>query len=72
MPARDAIIRELMSMLDVKYQVAKKVVKLSKEPLGTTRVVGKSSGRRWVMTQATAASLVGAATRTIELVDEGG
>ncbi len=75
---RDDIIREVMSMRGVGYQVAKSILKLSEMPAETFKQVGPSGayarefGRRRPMSQGEALRLVTAARNRIALVDEGG
>ncbi len=69
---REDVIREVQSMIDAgKYQVAKRIVLLAREPAGTVRRVTQGGrGRvRWMMKQEEAARMVAEAVQRIELVD---
>ncbi|MCW2751753.1 MAG: hypothetical protein JWR83_2863 [Aeromicrobium sp.] len=67
------VIRELMSIHGVGYQVAKSIFRLASAPDGTFKKIGPN--RRHMkrpMCQAEAHRLVTQARTRIELVDEGG
>ena len=75
--SRETVIREIMTMRGCGYQIAKRIVLLSKEPPETFRMVGPGGatarlfGQRRPMSQSEAARIVQAAQAHIALVDEG-
>lgn len=71
MAGRDAVVRELMSLVGLKYQAAKKLLALSAEPAGTFRKIGNSQTKRSMSSQE-AKRIVDRARERIRLVDEGG
>lgn len=67
-----AVIREVMSIVGCKYQVAKNIVKLSAQPIGEVRKIGPNrKGAKKPMHQHEAKAVVDAARERIALVDEG-
>lgn len=76
-PGRNVIARELQSMLDCGYQVAKAIVLLAEKPADTFQLIGKKwderkgpGQRRRPMAQSEAARYVDAAVTRIKLIDE--
>jgi hypothetical protein len=74
---KDDVIREVMSMRGVGYQIAKAILKLSEAPPETFRSIGPTGsfarmfGHRRPMSQSEALRYVLAAKERIALVDEG-
>ena len=66
--SRDDIVREMMSIMCVKYRVALKVFRLSSKPLDTYEIIGTSDRP---MSQQEALRHVEKAKTRIALVDEG-
>lgn len=64
------LIAEVQSLLGIKWQKAKKIVKLAEEPPGTVRRINTSTPREY-MSQSVAAKHVADARARIALVDEG-
>jgi hypothetical protein len=73
MTKREVVIREIMSLIDCKYQVAKSILELSEKPKGTTQQIAATpTGAKRAMPQSEAKKLADAARERIRLVDSTG
>ncbi len=69
--SRDDVVREVMSILDIKYKPALKIVKLSAKAAETYEMIGSRATGKRPMSQSEALRLVTQAKERIALVDEG-